>query len=60
MILEEAIRLNGELLRTGNYDVDAKFTKAIQLGIEALKLTKRLRKEQGNEYLLLLPGETEK
>ncbi|KKK55140.1 hypothetical protein LCGC14_3077560, partial [marine sediment metagenome] len=33
--------------------------KAIKLGIEALKLVKRLRHPEFLRYLCLLPGETE-
>ena len=59
MQIEEAISLNRKLLRAGNYDVDPKFTKAIKLGIQALKRIKE-RRDQGKGYEpRLLPGETE-
>lgn len=58
MTLEEAIKLNNELLRTGNYDVDPKFTKAIKLGIEALKFRQRWEARRAQTKFPLLPGET--
>lgn len=59
MTSEEAIKLNQELLRTGHYDVDPKFTKAIKLGIEALKFFKDLRDRGALPPGTRLPGETE-
>lgn len=60
MTLEEAIDELDEYLTGIPMDYRHKFRDSVRLGFEAMKLTKRLRKEQGNEYLLLLPGETQK
>lgn len=59
MTPEEAIRLNGDLLRTGNYDVDPKFTKALRLGIESLKFFKDLKDRGALPSDVKLSGETE-
>lgn len=59
MTLKESIKLHRELLKTGNYDIDPKFTKALKLGIEALKFRQRLEEQENKKYLPLLLGETE-
>jgi len=60
MTLEEAIKLNNELLRTGNYDVEPKFTKALKLDIQALKFVRWSRRENFPLHQQKLIGETEK
>lgn len=59
MTLEEAIELNNKLLKTGNYDVDPKYTKAIALGIEALKAVKNCQDTDDIDVPNFLPGQTE-
>jgi len=58
MTVEKAIKINRELVKTGNYDVDPKFTKAIKLGIEALKREQWRRARYANDPIQLLSGET--
>lgn len=59
MKIDEAIDWNKEMMDELIREGRTEKANAIKLGIEALKLVKRLRHPEFLRYLCLLPGETE-
>ncbi len=59
MNIPKAIEVLTRWKETGDWTSEEELAQAEQLGIEALKMITRYRKEFGSSYIALLSGETE-